>query len=67
MSAHLMVLEEFLLAPMLAGAISPAEAWAVQDLYLLQQEEWVRLPPSYLSVAQLLLLFHRDPVNLLPL
>jgi hypothetical protein len=67
MSAHLMVLQDWLLGPAMSGALTLQEAWAVQDMALLQDSEWTMLPPSYRQVGELLFLFHQPAENQLPL
>lgn len=67
MSARLMVLQEWLLAPAMLGALTLQEAWAVQDMALLQGSEWTVLPPSYRQVGELLFLFHQPAKNQLPI
>ena len=68
MSATQMFLEDWLMAPALAGLISRPQAWEMQDLSLLTPpDEWTQLPESLRQASQAVHLYHCKPHNRLPI
>ena len=67
MSAQLCHLQEDLQQALEMGALSPLEAWAIQDQLLLSPEKFVVMPPELLPQLQKLLFSQVTPSNLLPL
>jgi len=52
MSAYLMHLDSELEAAVFKEALSLAEAWKLQDEYLLQQTEFLQLPQAFLPILR---------------
>ena len=51
----------------MAGVISQSQAWAIQDLRLQSDEDWVVLPVEMWPTSQVVALYHSNPYNRLPL
>ena len=63
MPATLATFEEWIQEPLDAGAISPAQAWALEwEILVLQGQPWT---PGVREVLHLVDLFHKSPEELM--
>ena len=66
MPGQQVTLESWILEPLLAQAIKPLEAWALQDLAMLSEGQAVEIPKSLWPAWDALSLYHSPTANDLP-